>query len=46
MVNVNDVEIVGFGIKEDPTRDFTGKSDEQMKLVGLDPKAKWEYEGL
>ena len=46
MVNKEAVETVGFGIMEDSMQDFKGKSDEQMKSIGLDPKAEWEFEGL
>jgi len=42
----NDVEIVGLGMKDDPTGEFKGRSDEQMKSIGLNPKTKWEYEML
>lgn len=44
-VNHNDVEIVGLGMKEDVMMNFK-RGDEGMKSVGLDPKEKWEYEGL
>lgn len=46
MVNHNDVEIVGLGMMDDNMSDFTGRSDAQMKSLGLDPKAEWEFEGL
>lgn len=46
MVEHGDVEIVGLGMMDDKMSDFTGRSDEQMKSLGLDPKAEWEFESL
>lgn len=46
MVMRNDVEIVGLGMLDDKMADFTGRTDAQMKSIGLDPKAEWEFESL
>ena len=45
-VNNDAVETVGLGIMDDRIGKFTGRSDEQMKAIGLDPKGDWEYESL
>lgn len=46
MVEGRDVEVVGLGMKDDRVGPFEGRSDKQMKSIGLDPKGKWEYEQL
>ena len=46
LVQGDGVERICLGIKDDVMMDFTGRNDNQMKSIGLDPKGDWESEAL